>query len=149
MKKFLPGAAPDFPDTEPAALHGLPAHDAGAAKPRSEPPKARAPITESMGLSLAPVETTLYEVMSAVGKDNRVCPQPTRWLELYRILQISGHSQTLPTPPLTGSAWAATPALAKRMALREQLEWADRNGCLQPVFEFIQALPDTDWHYVV
>jgi hypothetical protein len=148
MKKSLPGATPDFPDTEPASLPHLPGDDPGHAERAQPPAKARA-AADPFGLSLAPVETSLYEVMSAVSKDNSVCPQPTRWLELYRILQDAGRGKTLPTPPLTGSAWAATPALAKRMCLREQLEWADRNGCLQPVFTFIQGLPDTDWHYVV
>jgi hypothetical protein len=150
MKKSMPGAAADFPDTEPASLPNLPAEDPRFAEPQvNAPAKPRVAAAEPLGLSLAPVEVSFYEVMSMAGKDNRVCPQPTRWLEMYRILQEAGRSQPLPAQPLTGSAWAATPAMAKRACLREQLEWADRNGCLQRVFEFLQGLPDTDWHYVV
>jgi hypothetical protein len=100
------------------------------------------------GLSLAPVEVTLYEVMAEVRRDNRVCPQPTRWLEFYRLLQDGAQGRPLPSPPLSGSAWLATPAMAKRQCFHEQVEWASANGCLQAVYGFLKSLPPADWHCV-
>jgi hypothetical protein len=120
-----------YADTEPMPL------------PEVQPAPAAANFG---GLSLAPVETSLYEVMAAIRKDNRVCPQPTRWLEFYRILQEGSAGAPLPAPPLTGSAWAATPASAKRMCFREQVEWAANHQCLQKAWEFLNDLPDTEWH---
>lgn len=105
------------------------------------------PLDALAGLSLAPIEPTAYELKAVVQKDNRVCPQPTRWLEFYRILQERARGQRLPSPPLTGSAWAATPAAAKRQCFREQLDWAEANGCLPAAFEFLSSLPDSDWSY--
>jgi hypothetical protein len=119
---------PQYADTVPSPLTPVP---------------AKRPFDE-MSLSLAPVEATLYETMALLRKEDRVCPQPTRWLEFYRILQDS-RVTPLPSSPLTGSAWAATPAMAKRQCFLEQVEWADRNGCLPQVHEFLQALPSSDW----
>jgi hypothetical protein len=94
------------------------------------------------------VEVTLYEALAEIRKDNRISPQPTRWLEFYRLLQQEGDGSPLPPAPLTGSAWASTPSLAKRMCFREQVEWAGAHGCLAPVFQFIKSLPETDWNYL-
>jgi hypothetical protein len=105
------------------------------------------PVSAFGGLSIAPMEISLYEVMAEIGKENRVCPQPTRWLEFYRTLQDFAPGRPLPSPPITGSAWASTPSLRKRMCFRGQVEWAASNGCLQAAYDFIRALPDSDWHY--
>jgi hypothetical protein len=115
-------------------------------EPMPLPEPRRAPGPALSGLSLAPVETSLYEVMAFIRKDNRVCPQPTRWLEFYRILQEAAAGAPLPAPPLTGSAWSATPASAKRTCFRDQVEWAASHHCLPSAWKFLKNLPDADWH---
>lgn len=133
----------EFPDTQPITV------------PMEFEASLDAP-TQPMGLvdmpggldalELAPIEVTLYEVTGLTRKHNRVCPQPSRWLEMYRILQEQAGPDTLPAQPVVGSAWASTPPLAKRMAFHEQLEWADRNHCLTPVHEYLKTLRDGDWY---
>lgn len=140
---------PAFADTEPMPHLSLASDDAYApTKPAllaPEPPRAR-PVPEPLGLSLAPIEAGEYELMAEIRKDNRVCPQPTRWLEFYRVLQENNAGGTpMPSTPLTGSAWAITPAAAKRMCMREQAEWAVANNCVTPAYEFLKALPPSDW----
>jgi hypothetical protein len=34
------------------------------------------------------------------------------------------------------------------MCLRDHIEWADRQGCLDEVFAFLKSLPEEDWHYM-
>jgi hypothetical protein len=157
MNKPLFGKKPSqFADTEPASTLPLTlSTDAdfdaptepmplGAAKP-AKPSIADIP---ELNLSLAAQEAGEYELMAELGKDNRVCPQPTRWLEFYRVLQdAAGPSGKLPTPPLTGSAWAATPPSAKRMCFREQAEWAVKNGCVVKAYEFLDKMGKSDWLY--
>ena len=156
MKLFSSGKPQSFPDTEPLSQ---PMHHAGDTfdaetvpqplEPLADAPSGKKLSLDDLGsLALAPVEVTLYEALAEIRKDNRVCPQPTRWLEFYRVLQERGDGAAMPAEPLTGSAWAATPPLAKRMCFREQVEWADAHGCLAPAFEFLKSLPDTDWNYV-
>ena len=157
MKLWSNSKPQSFPDTEPLSQ---PMHHAGDTfydqtvpqplEPLAEAPAPKKKISlDDLGsLSLAPVEVTLYEALAEIRKDNRVCPQPTRWLEFYRVLQEQGDGSAMPAEPLTGSAWASTPPLAKRMCFREQVEWADAHGCLAPAFDFLKSLPDTDWNYV-
>jgi hypothetical protein len=155
--KLWSSSKPQFPDTEPLSQ---PMHHAGDTfydqtvpqplEPMAEvaAPKRKRSLDALDALSLAPVVVTLYQALAEIRKDNRVSPQPTRWLEFYRLLQEQGDGSPLPPEPLTGSAWASTPSLAKRMCFREQVEWADAHGCLAAAFEFIKSLPDPDWNYV-
>lgn len=99
-------------------------------------------------LSLAPVEVTLYEVMAELRRNNRVCPQPTRWFEFYRVLIDASPRSKRPAEPPSASAWSSTPPLAKRMALREHVEWAQAHGCLQAAYDFLRRLPESDWHHM-
>ena len=156
MNKPLFGKKPSqFADTEPASTTPMMGNDADFDAPTEPIPLAPAkPVKRSiadipeLSLSLASQEAGEYELMAELGKDNRVCPQPTRWLEFYRILQdAAGPAGKLPTPPLTGSAWAATPPSAKRMCFREQAEWAVKNGCVVQAYEFLDKMAKTDWLY--
>jgi hypothetical protein len=127
----LPGEDSAFANTEPQPL------------PSARP--AAAPL-ESLGLSLAPVEESLYEVLAEIRKNNRVCPLPTRWLEFHRLLEGMAGGAPLPPAPLVGSAWAATLPAAKRNCLREQVEWADARKGLNAAHEFLSGLSDADWY---
>ena len=114
------------------------------AKSRERPPRrgvwARAMRVQSAG-------QTLHELMAVVRKNNRVCPQPNRWIEFYALLEAFADGATLPSPPLTGAAWASTPALSKRMCFREQVEWAVTQDCVTAATTFLKGLPESDWHY--
>jgi hypothetical protein len=130
MPMRLAGGDPRYAQTMPAPL------------PRRLPPKA-APTNVHR-------EPALDEVLLEARRGNRVCPVPEKWLLLYEILQIAaaGKPWPLPAPPLTGKGWTGTRALAKRMCFREQLEWAAAHGCVGKVFDFLQNLPESDWHYM-
>ncbi|QJW84038.1 hypothetical protein HK414_09225 [Ramlibacter terrae] len=138
-----------FADTEPLPNLSLATDDQYAATEpaplAAEKPTAK-PAPEPLGLSLAPIEAGEYELMAEIRKDNRVCPQPTRWLEFYRVLQENNaKGSAMPSTPLTGSARAITPTSAKRMCMREQAEWAVANNCVTPAYNFLKALPPSDW----
>jgi hypothetical protein len=145
MSKPSMGTNQDFPDTEPITVPM--GGDASLYAPTEPMDLMPAPAPRGLdGLELAPIEVTLYDVTALTRKDNRVCPQPSRWLEMYRILQEQAARGALPSQPVVGSAWASTPPLAKRMAFHEQLEWAERNHCLTPVHEYLKTLRDVDWY---
>jgi hypothetical protein len=40
------------------------------------------------------------------------------------------------------------PALAKRAALRDQVEWAADRGCLTQVRDFLRSLSEDNWTYM-
>lgn len=93
---------------------------------------------------------TLDAVVAEARRNNRVCPQPQPWQQLYEMLPDKKQNGRTwePPPPLTGSAWGVTPSMTKRMCLRDQLEWAEKKGRLAEVYAFLKALPEESWHHV-
>jgi len=125
----LPGD-PRYATTEPASLRDEVGVGPGEAPPGA--PKAKPP--------------TVDDAMLEARKNNRVCPIPARWQELYQMLPDRKTHQ--PTPPLVGASWGATPSISKRMCLREHLEWAESKGTLDPVLAFLKQLPEGEWHHM-
>ena len=98
---------------------------------------------------LRPPSYSFEEVVNESRKGNRMCPRPRRWHELF--LQMSLWAKTgagLPAPPPNGQVWRTSPALAKRMMFRDHLEWAQANGCLPQVMQFMQAMPEEHWYHL-
>lgn len=95
-------------------------------------------------------ELSIVEVMVEARLNNRVCPQPARWQQLYDMLPEKKHSSAgwEPPPPLIDAAWLGTPSIPKRMCFREHLEWAATHDCLQQVFTFMKSLPESEWHHM-
>ncbi|WP_152682752.1 hypothetical protein [Caenimonas sp. SL110] len=89
---------------------------------------------------------TVEDAMVEARRNNRVCPKPERWQELFAMLPDVQKGK--PPPPLVGSSWANTPSLSKRMCLREHLEWAAQHGRLDAVLSFMRGLPETDWFHM-
>jgi hypothetical protein len=89
---------------------------------------------------------TVHDLMAIVRKDNRICPQPQRWLDFYRLLEEFADGAVLPSPPLVGVAWSETPPSAKRMCFREQVEWAVAQDCVIAATTFLKSLQDGEWH---
>jgi hypothetical protein len=87
------------------------------------------------------------ELMAEARKHGRVCPLPSAWQALYQLIPDKRQQGTAwqPPPPITGPAWTATPASAKRMCLAEQLHWAASHGAAAPVLGFLQDLVEDEW----
>lgn len=69
---------------------------------------------------------TFEEVLAEIQKNNRVCPQPQKWQQLYEMLPNKKRidSGWKPSLPLILSALSDTPAISKIIRLREHIEWA-------------------------
>jgi len=113
-------------------------------------PQALMKETAPLALKSSSQGITLSQALAEARRSNRVCPQPQAWQKLYELLP--GKRQVgrgwEPPPPLTGSAWAATTSISKRMCLRDHLEWADRQGCLEAIHGYLKNLPESDWYYM-
>lgn len=93
---------------------------------------------------------TLEEVLTEVQKNNRVCPQPQRWQQLFDMLpnkQRKGAGWKPPLP-LILAVWCDTPAMLKMLRLREHVDWAVSHGCLDEVYLFLRELPEDQWHHI-
>jgi hypothetical protein len=91
-------------------------------------------------------EATLDEVMKVARIHNRICPKEPSWSQLCRNLQeLTGKE---PPQSVTGPASTRTPPLVKRLRLRDQAEWAERNGQLEHVLAFFQSLDEDQWTHM-
>jgi hypothetical protein len=91
-------------------------------------------------------EVALEDVMAQARRFNRICPVESEWLRLQAILADRGG----PDAPdvVQGAAFRRMPPLAKRMALRDVVEWAAERGCLMDVHAFLHALPEDRWTHM-
>lgn len=130
-----------YAETAPAPVVPAPASDPYA-------PTAPARLTRRSAEVPAPPPKlpTIHDAMLEVRRNNRVCPSPPRWQQLYEMLP--NRTQSRPTPPLLGASWQATPSLSKRMCLREHLAWAETHESLPQVLEFLRQLPEEEWHHM-
>jgi hypothetical protein len=92
---------------------------------------------------------TLEQAMSMARRNNRACPLPAHWAAFFKLLppRVAEGRAFAPPAPVDGPAWAATSAMQKRLRLRDQIEWAERQGALQVAHDFLAALPEEQWHH--
>ena|SRR5437016_1362282 len=93
---------------------------------------------------------TLQDVFAEAQKNERICPQPLRWNELYGLLPDKRRvgQGWEPALPLILAAWWDSPALSKMLRMREHIEWASAHGCLEHVYTFLSGLVESDWHHL-
>lgn len=93
---------------------------------------------------------TLDEILAEAQKNNRVCPLPQKWNELYELLpnkRRKGNSWE-PPPTLILAAWWDTPAMSKMLRLREHIVWASEQNALDAIHLFLAGLKEEDWHHI-
>ena len=89
---------------------------------------------------------SLEEVLEEAQKNDRVCPLPLKWLDLYRLLPNKKGKGTdrEPASPLVLGGWSS-PVKYKRLRLREHIEWASEHNCLDTIYEFMKNLKEEEW----
>ncbi len=89
----------------------------------------------------------LPALIQYVTDNERVCPQPSRWNDLWKML--SGRRQLgdewEPALPLILGAWWHTSTLEKRQRLISHLQYAAATDVLKKVDEYLRSLPETEW----
>lgn len=98
---------------------------------------------------LRPHMSTLQEILSEVRKNQRICPQPISWQQLYELLPDKRRKGAgwEPPAPLILAAWWESSNAEKAMRLREHIEWAAMHGALDQVGAFLLHLRESDWHH--
>lgn len=89
------------------------------------------------------------QFISRLKSEERVCPQPLCWNELWELLPNKKRVGTgwEPPLPLILAAWHHTSDEEKRQRLHLQLQWAEYHGVLDEAITFLESLPPADWHY--
>lgn len=104
-------------------------------------PLVRSTAGQAAAVRGAPLE--IQDVMAEARRRNRVAPQLPHWHRLCAMLAEA----TGETPPAAMEAreLAAAPPLARRIRVRDQVEWAAARGLLPQVLFFFRSLAEQDW----
>ena len=92
----------------------------------------------------------LDALLEYVQNNNRVCPVPRRWTELWEMLperQRAGPGWK-PALPLVLAAWRGIPAAMKAIRLEEHIRHASKHGKLAEVDRYLRGLPEGDWAHL-
>jgi len=91
----------------------------------------------------------LHDLLSFCTSDERICPQPLRWNELWEMLPDRKRKGLgwKPSPPLILPAWWETSPTEKRSRLEERLIYAEKSGILEIVDGFLRSLPEDQWFH--
>lgn len=90
---------------------------------------------------------TVEAVLEEARKNRRVCPMPKKWHDLCALLPgaKSSDPKDWPPAPLILAAWDITLPLSKIIRLQEHIQWAEKHGALDRIYEYMRNLPESDW----
>jgi hypothetical protein len=98
----------------------------------------------------APVsKESLAALIEESRRNKRLCPLPVKWLELDAMLRRAappGATSHLAPPPGTAE-WAKSSALAKRLMVRNAIDWAEDYSLVDPMLQFLRGLAEDQWHH--
>lgn len=92
---------------------------------------------------------TIEEARFEATKNQRVCPNPSRWNHLYSLLPNTARKGNgwEPALPLIVAAWHESSDSMKASRLNEHLEWAEKHDQLDKVYAYLVSLPEDEWHH--
>ena len=79
--------------------------------------------------------------------NNRVCPLPLKWNDLYQMLNDTrrvGAGYEPPIPLILG-AWGNTSDEEKQERLKNHIEWAEDHGQLDEIEKYLCSLKEKEW----
>lgn len=94
----------------------------------------------------------LKSLFDYVQSEGRICPMPTFWNELWKMLPDSKQKDNggwEPPLPLILAAWHDTTVSEKRDRLKLHIEYAAKKGILDKVDIFLRKLTPDQWHVVM
>lgn len=95
----------------------------------------------------APYDLDLAQALALARKGNRVCPKAPAWNAVHEMLCDVAASRGLKPPPapIGPEAWGSTSKMAKRMAFRDHVEWADRYRELPRLYALMESFDEASW----
>jgi len=107
------------------------------------------PPYPSRGILRGDAMTELEQLLSYCAQNERVCPMPLPWHEVWDMLPAKKREGAGwdPPLPLILAAWWDTSDDAKRERFELHLRWAEAHGALDMVARFLRSFPESEWHH--
>ncbi len=93
---------------------------------------------------------SLEELISYCEDNDRVCPQPQFWNEMWEKLKEKkriGSGWQPPLPFILAAWWEAT-AISKQIRFVEHLNWANNHSQLREIIDFLTSLTEEQWYHL-
>ncbi len=94
-------------------------------------------------------ETKLKKILEFVNENDKICPKPQKWQELWDLLpnkqRIEGRWN--PPLPLILAAWWETNDFEKKERLYAHIHYAESENALDLICEYLENLTNDDWIY--
>lgn len=94
--------------------------------------------------------TTLSEALPDLLKGTRICPQPHWWNQCHNLIPnncFTGDPDIAPGAPLILGSWFETPPAEKKERFIQHLQWAENQGALPTVIEYLDSLKEKEWFH--
>lgn len=83
--------------------------------------------------------------MSEIIKNNRICPQPQKWNQLWEIIKSKTDEKI--SSPLILAAWWETSDDEKLERFKYHLKVAERLNRIKEVELYMHSMNESDWHH--
>lgn len=91
---------------------------------------------------------TLEGLWAFCTANNRLVPLPPQWNTLYGMLKNTQQKPSggwHPSLPLILAAWHDSMPITKQLRFKEHLEWAESQGQLAAVGDYLRSLDEKQW----
>ena len=96
------------------------------------------------------MDKSLSNLLDYAQSNNRVCPKPIFWIQLWELLLARKKSDggwQLSGPPIR-AAWRHTTDWEKHKRFSDQICWASDHGMFEIVVQFVRSLKENQWHHL-
>jgi hypothetical protein len=96
------------------------------------------------------MDKAISDLLDYCTLNNRVCPKPMFWIQLWQLLIDRKKSDTewqFSGPPIR-AAWWNTADSKKQARFSDHINWACQYGLFEEVDQYIRSLPENQWHHL-
>jgi hypothetical protein len=96
------------------------------------------------------MDKALSNLLDYCKLNNRVCPRPIQWDELWKLLpdrKRDGFGWQPPIPLILAGWWESDNS-EKQRRLFDHIQWAYDHGILEKVDRYLRSLSEDQWHHV-
>jgi len=97
-----------------------------------------------------PTDDPIGNLIEYCNEKGRICPMPVYWNELFGMLKNKKRvgSSWEPPLPLILAAWYETSAMLKQLRLIDHIKWAEKQGQLNEISDYLRGLKDEQWFHL-
>lgn len=97
-----------------------------------------------------PSNETFETLWGYCTSNNRLCPMPMRWNDLFGMLKNTKQNPDggwTPSLPLILAAWHDTMPIEKQLRFKEHIQWSFDNNQIEEVGKYLRSWSEDEWFH--